>query len=49
MGWAVLIAALVLFPLTASGNVFLFAGLAIQISGIGLVFSGMRRGNEMRR
>jgi hypothetical protein len=49
MGWAVVIAALVLFPPAALGNSFVFAGLSIQIAGLGFVFSGMRRRNEMRR
>jgi hypothetical protein len=49
MGWAIAIAALVLFPPAALGNSFVFAGLAIQIAGVGFVFTGMRRRNEMRR
>jgi hypothetical protein len=49
MGWAIVIAALVLFPPAALRNSFVFAGLSIQIAGLGFVFTGMRRRNEMHR
>ena len=49
MGWAIIITALVLFPPAALGNSFIFAGFCIQIAGLGFVFSGMRRRNEIRR
>jgi len=49
MGWAVLIAALVLFPPTALANSFVVAGLGIQSAGMALVFLGMRYRSEMSR
>lgn len=42
MGWAILIAALILFPANAFGNTFLIAAVCIQIAGVGFLFSAMK-------
>jgi hypothetical protein len=49
MGWTIIIVALVLFPPTVLGNSFIFAGLGIQVAGLGFVFSGMRHRSEVKR
>ena len=42
MGCVILMLALVLFPHTLSGGLFCLSGFAVQIAGLGFLFSAMR-------
>lgn len=46
-GWAIVLAALVLFGISASRNLFVLAGVCIQAIGLSLVFNQIRRRKEL--
>lgn len=48
-GWAIVISALILFPPSLARSLFVAAGISVQIGGLSLIFSGMRRGKGLAR
>jgi hypothetical protein len=48
-GWVIVIAALVLFKLPALRDLFVFAGIGIQVIGFALIFHRMSRRRELSR
>lgn len=48
-GWVIAMTALVLFRLPALRNLFVFAGISIQVIGFALIFHRMSRRKELSR